>query len=104
MDIKLGKRNRIRLQEADYVFLKERGEIEQLFEVARGCSFSIKMTNNLENETKVHFENLQLSIALSALDLERLMLPANKKEGIQVDRYVLQLDLWKKERETKSIE
>lgn len=93
MNIKLDHDVRIRISQNEYQQILQTRSLMQKFQLGGVFQFEVLLT--LNSVTRVTETNHLIAIELSEEDYNSLMKNQNKKRGLQVSNYTLQVDLLK---------
>lgn len=99
MEIKLGKKNRIRLDEQDFAYLKENKILIQNFPVTDQLRIELTIALSepgMDSEVSSHAEKLRFNLAEN--DFYLLNEKEYRKRGILLGTYSIQLDAWSGEK------
>lgn len=102
MDIKLGKKNRLRLDEGDCQLLQNGLALKRSFEVTPDLRIEVNVVMSSPEETSdLQSTGNRITLFLSPEDLTALSEGNLKREGLWVGSYQVQVDLWESERRSR---
>jgi hypothetical protein len=95
MDLRIGNDRKVRLTKSDYENLRRTGGITQHLVVSDEIKFDVQVNIDSEREvSSVETSPKGVTFSLSAKDVEQIALRENKRSGIVVDGYEIQIDMW----------
>lgn len=95
MDIKIGKTHRVRLDKNDLMQLKTNNSLAENFQISPSISFVTEVVCNKNNKrSQILFNQNKVIFFLSESDLYEISEGKLKKEGLNLDSYNIQVDLW----------
>ena len=96
MELKIGKMNRLRMNEQEYSLLSKERCIGEKFQITPNLNLDVKIElQQDETGSQIEFTKGEIKIQLSQQDCDLLVDKNQKRNGIQLAHYFVQVDVMK---------